>query len=63
MISEEQILPRFIRRAYQSKNKRRIERVLVKAIQLGFTKQEIREDFNRWKQENLDLTEGINRGQ
>lgn len=46
---EQRILPRSLRRAYQSKDKQHIEKEITKAISGGFTKQEIHADFQKWK--------------
>ena len=45
------ILPRSLRRAFRSKNKQHIEQEIAKAMGMGFTKAEIKDDFLKWKQE------------
>ncbi len=46
---EERVLPRGLRRAYRSKNKSLIEDQIKLAMKDGFTFEEIRQDFDKWK--------------
>ena len=48
---KERILPRSLRRAYKSKNEAHITKEIGRAILKGFTKEEIKADFLKWKED------------